>query len=175
MVLRGLAIPPTLRWILARVHSADETTPSQLAQFFSKKDLVSINCTTVKMKVASSMLGYVTYEPWERPGVRSNKKVRAKYRPLPVEVLTCFDINSDVASCSKVVFCSSCDRFIQEKTLLSHLRLPPSNKNTTHPSRGRSSRTSESPPKARHQPCRLFWIWFLLPPPRRRGSQFRPQ
>jgi hypothetical protein len=91
------------------------------------------------MKLATSLLGYDRYERWVRPSLRSNKKIRPKYRPLPPGIMTCWDINTAAggndSTCSpQVTTCSPCDLFRQEKDLRSHLRVLPSNKNTTQPS-----------------------------------------
>jgi hypothetical protein len=87
------------------------------------------------MRLNTCLIGYDKYELWDRPSLRSDKKIRSKNRPLPSGILTCWDINTGAASDAQVISCSPCELFCQEKVLLSHLRVLSTNKNITEPSK----------------------------------------
>jgi hypothetical protein len=113
--------------------------PSQLAsprQNCAPTYNTSLLQSLAVMRLETSLLGYDRYEPWDRPDLRSNKKIRPKYRPLPPTVVTCWEVNAASASHpdQQVVCCSPCDLFAQEKHLRPHLRALSSNKNTSTPS-----------------------------------------
>jgi hypothetical protein len=83
------------------------------------------------MKLETRLLGYGdVYEPWDRPALRSNKKIRPKNRPLPANVATCWEVNTGAGglTCQQVTTCTPCQLFQQEKALTTRLRNLASNK-----------------------------------------------
>jgi hypothetical protein len=77
------------------------------------------------MKLESGLLGYADlYEPWDRPALRSNKKIRPKHRPLPAAVVTCWELNTGARGLTseQVTTCTPCQLFQQEKALTPRLR-----------------------------------------------------
>jgi hypothetical protein len=124
---------------LARLSLWMDTNPLQRPHNSSPNYIGSIYCNAIVMKLATSLLDYDRYERWDRPSLCSNKKIRPMYCPLPPGIMTCWDINTAAggndSTCSpRVTTCSPCEFFRQEKDLRSHLRVLPSNKNTTQPS-----------------------------------------
>ncbi len=109
----------------------------------------------------------MSYDRWKWPMTRLGSKARPQNRLLPVDVLTCWEVNTVAGSQStwdlNVATCGACVLFHGDKDLLSHLRHLETNKEapfryrcetpwiaaTTSPSSKRKSPSTETttPPK----------------------------